>query len=373
MKQTGTAVVDHHQFVVGSQTAETYEPSETGSVIEVGPNFVTIMTGIAYGPVSLTIEVLDDEPGELDPSSVEWEVVEEATVKISRPFRVITTDGDLLPDFAKVPITKGMNMFRVSGRGRDLKWDLTVTEPTESYLVQVWKVTQPAAMRRLHKTDTAWNDEIVTHPVRNFWDPDPAGDATLYLRYGYEQMATWAKEEAIRWGGRPPTETLRRHGYAQEFAGHDRMLVDALVRCRAPKLRRIAAWSARRAYTIAGIDHIEWIRAGLDALDNADPLPYPFDDRASTHVWEVFQAEPRIELWTTDESGERAASAALIALNALTDATMEEPLSAVFHSLRTAALTDGSDYLQLITDLRREFFPKLAPADQYERWIGHSL
>ena len=373
MKQTGTAVVDHHQFVVGSQTAETYEPSETGSVIEVGPNFVTVMTGIAYGPVSLTVEVLDHEPDELDPSSSSWEVVEEATIKVSKPVRVITMDGELLPDFARVSITKGMNTFRVSAQGRDLNWDLTVTEPTESYLVQVWKVTQPAAMRRLHKTDTAWNDEIVTHAVRNFWDPDPAGDATLYLKYGYEQMATWAKEEAIRWGGRPPTDTLRGQYYAQEFAGHDRMLVDALVRCRAPKLRRIAAWSARRAYTIAGIAEIEWVRAGLDAMDNADPLPYPFDDHAGAHVWEAFQSEPRIELSTTDDNGETKASAALIASRALIDASMEKPLSAVFNSLRTAAITDGSDYLQLITDLRREFFPKLAPADQYERWIGHSL
>ncbi|WP_230091246.1 transposase [Rhodococcus sp. AQ5-07] len=302
MKQTGTAVVDCHQFVVGSPTAETYEPSETGSVIEVGPNFVTIMTGIAYGPASLAIEVLDHEPGELDPSSVEWEVVEEATVKISKPVRAITTDGELLPDFAKVPIAKGMHTFRVSAQGRDLNWDLTVTEPTESYLVQVWKVTQPAAMRRLRKTDTAWNDEIVTHPVRNFWDPDPAGDATLYLEFGYEQMATWAKEEAIRWGGRPPTDKLQGQPYAREFAGHDRMLVDALARCRAPKLRRIAAWSARRAYTIAGIAEIDWIRAGLDALDNDDPLPYPFDSRTGANVWDTFLAEPRIEMWTTDDN-----------------------------------------------------------------------
>lgn len=197
--------------------------------------------------------------------------------------------------------------------------------------------------------------------------------ATLYLEFGYEQMATWAKEEAIRWGGRPPTDKLQGQPYARDCAGHDRMLVDALARCRAPKLRRIAAWSARRAYTIAGIAEIDWIRAGLDALDNDDPLPYPFDSRTGANVWDTFLAERRIEMWTTDDNGEKQATTALIAHRALVDADMEDPLSAAFNALRTAAITDGHNYLPLIAELRREFFPKLAPADQYERWIGHSV
>ncbi len=76
MSSTGTVSVDHHQFVLGSPSAETYEPSTTGSVIEVGPNFVTIMTGLAYGPVAVCIETLAEHPGEPSASS-EWEVIEE--------------------------------------------------------------------------------------------------------------------------------------------------------------------------------------------------------------------------------------------------------------------------------------------------------
>lgn len=115
---SGTVEVDHHQFVVGSPSAETYEPAVTGSVMEVGPNFVTIMTGVAYGPVSLTVEVLDGQPDDLDISS-EWEVVEEATIKVSKPIRVITLDGESASAFPKLPIVRGLNMFRVSARGRD--------------------------------------------------------------------------------------------------------------------------------------------------------------------------------------------------------------------------------------------------------------
>lgn len=284
-------------------------------------------------------------------------------------------------------VVRGSNTFRVSGRGRDANWDLTVTDPTESYLVQTWRAAKTAAMRRLHKTDTAWNDDIIVHKVRNWWDPDPAGDATLYIEYGYEQMAIWAKQEAIDWGGRPPTEKLQRIYYSKRFAFHDRMLVDALARARAPKLRTIAAWAARRAYTIAGVADIDWIRVGLEAFDNGSPLPVPFDDRHSTKVWDAFHDDARIHLWETSDNGEQVPTLALASVNALTDASGSEPLPAVFNVLHTVAQVQARvdvpgrvllqsqdyDYPKIIADLRREFFPKLAPADQYERWIGHTV
>lgn len=372
MSFTGTVDVDHHQFVVGSPSAETYEPAATGSVIEVGPNFVTIMTGVAYGPVALTVEVLDRQPDDLDASSA-WEVIEEATIKISKPIRVITLEGALAPDFPKLPVARGLNTFRVSARGRDAHWDRTVDEPVEWYLVQVWKATQPAAMRRLHKTDAAWNDDIVTHKTRNFWDPDPASDASMRIKYGYEQTANWAKQEAIDWGGRPPTDKLRGVAYAKEFAGRDRMLVDAMARARTPKLRTIAAWAARRAYTVAGIAEIEWISDALDALDHGSPIPPPFDEPNTTKVWDAANADSRITLWAKTDEGTPVHVAAAYAINALTEASREEPLRAAIRTLRTAAMAGGSDHEQLIADLRRVFFPKLAPADQYERWIGHTI
>lgn len=384
MTHTGTVEVDHHQFVVGSPSAETYEPAVTGSVIEVGENFVTVMSGVAYGPVSVTVDVLTTDPG--DPSTgTEWEIIEEATIKVSTPFRVLTLDGEVAQDFPVLSLIKGLNTFRVSARGRDVSPGLTATEPTESYLVQVWKAARPAALRRLHKTDTVWNDDITVHKARNWWDPDPAGDATLYIKYGYEQMATWAKQKAIDWGGRPPTDKLDHTAYAKQFAFHDRVLVDALARARAPKLRRIAAWAARRSYTSAGVADIDWIRAGLEAFENDTPLPAPFDDRHSTKVWDAFDADTRIQLWATSNSGERAPTAALASVNSLTDASWTEPLPALFKVLRTLlqvlARVDALDqvqrqeldYVGLIADVRREFFPKLAPADRYERWIGHTI
>ncbi|OZE90988.1 hypothetical protein CH298_07445 [Rhodococcoides fascians] len=386
MKHSGIVDADHHQFVVGSQSAETYEPAVTGSVMEVGRNFVTVMTGVAYGPVSVTVELLTTAPG--DPGAeVEWEVIEEATIRVSKPFRVITLDGEISQDFPALSITKGLNTFRVSARGRDASPDQTVTAPTESYLVEVWKVTQPAALRRLHKTDTVGNDDITVHKVRSWWDPDPVADATLYIKYGYEHMANQVKQNAINWGGRPPTDKLDRAATSQQFAFHDRMLVDALARARAPKLRKIAAWAVRRSYTLAGVADIDWIRAGLEAFENNVPLPAPFDDRHSTKVWDAFNADTRIQMWVTSDSGEQVPTAASVAINSLTEASGDEPFTALFYALETLLKVQYQvdhpnqlpfqrpdyDHVGLIFVVRREFFPKLAPADRYERWIGHTI
>ena len=334
MTYSGTVDVDHHQFVVGSPSAETYEPAATGSVIEVGKNFVTVMTGVAYGPVSVTVEVLTTDPG--DPGTcTEWEIIEEATIKVSKPFRVLTLEGEVAKDFPALSIAKGLNTFRVSARGRDVKPDQTVTASTESYLVQVWKVTQPAALRRLHKTDVVWNDDITVHKVRSWWDPDPAADATLYIKYGYEYMTNQVKQDAINWGGRPPTDKLYRAHSSKQFAFHDRMLVDALARARAPKLRKIAAWAVRRSYTLAGIADIDWIKAGLEAFENDTALPAPFDDRHSTKVWDAANADTRIQMWVTSDSGEQVPTAASAAVSALTKASGVEPFAALFDALQT--------------------------------------
>ncbi|MCA1005058.1 transposase [Rhodococcus hoagii] len=369
MSQLGTVVADHYQFVLGSPTGETYLPEETGSVIEVGPNFATVMTGIAYGPVMLTVDVLDDEPATVDDTGA-WGVIEEATVNLTKPAYVLTLDGEKVPDFQKLPIKRGLHRFRVFGRGRDTHAGQTVTEPTEQYVVQIWKTTRPQEMLRLIKTDAAWDQSIVTHPKRNWWDPDPAGDATLYLKYGYDQMAQWAKDEAIRWGGRPPSEKLRSNFHAMGIAGLDRPLADAITRARPPKLRRIAAWAARRAYTTAGLAEIEWIRPALTALDRGEPLPRPFGEHQSLALYKAFEDDPAIDVTVTGGDVRNAnVPAALLAMYAISTAVKQDSMNAAFECLDIAAKTDDSDYASLIRDLRRELFPRLMPVDQYERWI----
>ncbi len=220
--------------------------------------------------------------------------------------------------------------------------------------MQFWKVARPTPMVRLHKTDAVPDDGIIIHPRRNWWAPDPSADATIALRYGYEYVVEQAKEEARRWGGRPPTDTLRSQYYAQAFAYLDRGLVDAIVRARAPKLRTIAAWAAQRACTTSGADQIDWVQTALAVLPEGGPLPAVFDaPDLHQHVTEAV------------ETGRKATSA----VYAVRDVLRHEPLRAVFATMAAAADIPGDDHAAVIASLRAEFFPKLVPADQYERWI----
>ncbi|MGU3584063.1 transposase [Rhodococcus sp. C26F] len=355
----GTVLADHHQFVLGSPLGETYRPEQTGSVLEIGANFATIVTGITHGPVDLTIEVHEDEPP-LPADTSSWGAIEEATVKFTKAAHVLTLDGRAAQGFSKLPIRRGLYRFRVFAHGRDARPAPRDTAETERYLVQIWKTAQPKQMERLHKTDSVGNDEIVTHPTPNWWDPDPAGDASLYIRFGYDRMAEWAKQEAIQWGGRPPSAKLRRNLVALGIAGRDRALADAITRARVPKLRRIAAWAARRAYTRAGLAEIDWIRPALDALDAAESLPHPFGPRETPLLRKAFEDDPAID---------DVLPAVGIALHIVATATAPDPLNAAFQCLDIAARTDDSNYAALIADLRREFFPELMPIEKYERWI----
>ena len=50
MPTHGVIRVDHHQFNLGSVETDTLATITEGSLIDVGPGFVTVRTGIAYGP-----------------------------------------------------------------------------------------------------------------------------------------------------------------------------------------------------------------------------------------------------------------------------------------------------------------------------------
>lgn len=136
-----------------------------------------------------------------------------------------------------------------------------------------------------------------------------------------------------------------------------------------PKLRKIAAWAARGAYTLAAIADIDFIRTALDALDTGNPLPPPFGDNQD--VWDAFHADPTIhtDLIPREDGTIVVPGGAHHAMYAINEAANDDPLSAAFCSLDVAVRTDNQNYPALIADLRAAFFPTLIAADKYERWI----
>jgi hypothetical protein len=87
------------------------------------------------------------------------------------------------------------------------------------------------------------------------------------------------RDEARRWGGRAPSERLRRvRGNVFGIAELDRDLVDGIAAADDATQRRIAVWTARRAFGFAGIADLDWLAPAWAALDRGEPLPAEFTD-----------------------------------------------------------------------------------------------
>jgi hypothetical protein len=119
----------------------------------------------------------------------------------------------------------------------------------------------------------------------------PALDVAV-ARADARRRAT-AEREALTFGGTPPTERLRDlRANIRDLSTMDRRLVDAMAAATPQAQRALAAWAARRACEVAEIDTIDWIAAGLAALDQGGPLPAPFDDPLA--MWPRLHADERI-------------------------------------------------------------------------------
>jgi len=116
--------------------------------------------------------------------------------------------------------------------------------------------------------------------------PPPPTAAQLGDAAAAEQAELLAQQQLLEdslelhlWGGQRPTDQLRAiGGRTAQLARLDRDLVDRLAALPPDQQRSTARWAARRACEIAGIDALDWVAAGLGALDRGEPLPAPLND-----------------------------------------------------------------------------------------------
>jgi len=164
-----------------------------------------------------------------------------------------------------------------------------------------------------------------------------------------------ARFEERRWGGRQPTERLRKvGGNALGLARLDRDLVDAIADADPALQRTIAGWAARRAYTLAGIAALGWVAPALAAAERGQALPPPFDDRA--RVWQLLHSDRRVPRTTVTplRGGPGIKSQQHMAVPALFAAVHADPLQAALDSLYAAVAVGGS-HRQLLDEVRRTF------------------
>jgi len=115
--------VDHHQFALGEPGADTLNAVAEGTLIEVGPGFVSFYTGITYGPARLALDLLEHAPD--TEATQEWEVIEEATITTTSDIVVTTLDGT--ESTTLTPIPAGRYVVRAHTRGRDTRYGEDVT------------------------------------------------------------------------------------------------------------------------------------------------------------------------------------------------------------------------------------------------------
>jgi hypothetical protein len=171
------------------------------------------------------------------------------------------------------------------------------------------------------------------------------------------QEQEWALAELRSWGGRLPSDDIRRTtGNSRAMAKLDVELAEAIAAASPDTQRLIARWTARRAYEVAGLADLDWVAPALAALDQGRELPPPFDD--SQGVWRTFHADQRVPRNTVPSLDGRHPNMlqAAMALPALFAAAEPDPLTAALRALYDGAVTFGRyDYPALFQEVRRTF------------------
>ncbi len=350
--------VDHHQFILGVPETETLDPASHGTLIDVGNGFISFYTGIAYGPVRVRVELLDQPPTDI--LQDDWEAIEETTVFAEEPMMVSAPDGTVSSVID--PIPPGTYQVRAHARGRDSHYGLDVDNIVEDYLVQLWPTDAVEAdlqVRTLHKTDTAWPSEPQVdrpEPSRQYvYLRDDPGNVITAPPQSPEAQAVRA--ELHTFGGKPLSPALEAIYAARHVAGLDRDLIDRVEALDDDRQRAFARWCVHQAWERAGLVHSPWFRQRLAEMD-AGHSAHP-DFVASAEARNRLDADPRIRL--TLVSGLPASTELIQQYEALltyarsmySDAI---PLESAIEALRHTAQTYGMNYPELFARARSDFF-----------------
>ncbi|MFI7395754.1 hypothetical protein [Streptomyces tendae] len=310
------------------------------------PGCLFLCTGLSSGRAALTVEVHGAAP----PLEDRWEDVVEAS------FRPLTASTAVLPcgqgALCEVALPPAHHRVRYCGRGTDggagaASATAPGTAPVGQYLLQFWPAP-PSADRVVRQTSRS---AARRHHCARALEPSVSGERSE------RELA-----EIRSWGGRLPSRRVREAGAdARGLVPLDRDLLDAVDAVCPATQRDLARWAARRAFTAAGLDGVDWIAAALTALERGEPLPAPFDDPRRT--WDRFFTDDRTALTAPDPPGAVSHGAPLcraLAVPALRAAADPDPLRAALGALFAAAVAHGTAYPALFAEARRRF-PDLGP------------
>ncbi|XVV16518.1 hypothetical protein ACQP2X_19750 [Actinoplanes sp. CA-131856] len=345
------------------------------------PGALFLMTGTHSGQVKFTIELYEVEPR---PADAAWEEV----VEVSFVPRAATAglvpwgDGTL----AELPLPRPRYRVRYCAAGMDEgskpfgafdpdeieDGDYTyMNQRPDRYLLCFWPDDQAdegdSIVRQTSRSAAYWHGWASALPAPpTLWEQVEAAERER------EEQARRAeeyrrREEARLWGGRPPSDRLRRvRGNVHSMARLDRDLVDGVAGAGDETQRRIAVWAARRAFTYAGVGDLDWMAPAWAALERGEPLPAEYT--TSKALWtRILGAAPptysKVSLRPLYESLDKRLPRMLdgpvdrvaMAAPALWAAAGPEPLQAALEALWAAVTTYAQERCVFLSDVRRAF------------------
>ncbi|MFF3122165.1 hypothetical protein ACFVRD_07265 [Streptomyces sp. NPDC057908] len=288
----GQIYVESDPEVCGLDLDEAFGGQKAGLCGAAVAGALWLTTGLHTGSVGFTIELHEERPT-LDTS---WEEIVEV------PFRPLSTNSALVEwagegawdldleeiDYRVRYCANGMQ------EGRDADTRLEEEPQLDRYLLQFWpSPPQPARVVKQTAEIAAYRHEHArTLPPPP--TPEEKAEVERVARLEHEREAERQRlaAEKAEWGGRLPSDTLRRiQGNVFGLVEFDAALVHAIDAAGTVCQRAVARLAAHRAYTVAGLAHLNWVAPALAALEGGKPLPPPFDDQE--RVWELLESDPR--------------------------------------------------------------------------------
>ncbi|MET8526604.1 hypothetical protein [Micromonospora sp. NPDC005172] len=397
----GPVPVDYGQIYVTSRELPTMEQAFAGQANGLcgggHPGGLFLMTGTHSGRVRFRIEWYDSEPSAAAP---QWEDVVEVSFlprdsvvdlvpwgdgALARlPLTPDGHDGGRLPAYRVRYCAAGMDegsdpFGGLDPDGIDEDDHSYLDRRPDRYLLCFWPQGSASGdpSAGVDRTDTILRQSSDSAAYWHGWARGLPPALTLWeqveaelLRRAEEDRRREEyrrREELRRWGGRPPSDRLRRvRGNIHGLVLLDRDLVDGVAGADAVTQRQIAIWAARQAGTLAGIADLDWMAPVWAALDRGEPLP---DDVTDTNaLWERILGRPAVtfavhSLRRAGEAPSDLLRAGLdapvdpvpMALPALVAAGEPDPLQAALEALWAAVGTYAFRRDEFLAEVRRVF------------------
>ena len=138
-----TPIADYRQvYLAPAETYPVFDPGRPQDLVQVAPDrrSLIIVTGIAMGPITLDVDLLDGpDDGPDDDAGADGAERATGTLIIDQPLHLLAPTIDAgVPQPVFTPPHAGTYAFNITATDRTSHYDQFVQEPVESYCIRLW-------------------------------------------------------------------------------------------------------------------------------------------------------------------------------------------------------------------------------------------